>query len=178
MELPNRKLHRLPSWDYSQNGYYYITVCTHNRRNLLCVGNAVPGVPNVSGNENQMVPTEIGKIVLEAWDKMSRIDSNIKTDYFCLMPNHIHGIIVIENQPFTENEEERRRRRSIHDLVRGFKSVTTREYNKIVSNNEKNLLWQSSFYDEIIKNEDMLYETRRYIDENPMKWQDDKLYMP
>ena len=92
------------------------------------------------------------------------------------MPNHIHGIVVIENQPPMENDAERRGRRSLHDLVRGFKSATTREYNKFVPEQMRNTLWQKSFYDEIIKSEKMLQEIRQYIDENPRKWQEDELY--
>lgn len=61
-------------------------------------------------------------------------------------------------------------------MVRGFKSVTTREYNRLVPKEFANTLWQSSFYDEIIRNDPMLYEIRRYIKENPLKWREDELY--
>ena len=170
MDLVQRKLHRLKNWDYSQNGYYFITVCTQNRCNILTADNTISSVSNV------FTPTAIGNIVLSAWQRMSEIDGNIKTDGFCIMPNHIHGIVVIENQPPMENDAERRGRRSLHDLVRGFKSATTREYNKFVPEQMRNTLWQKSFYDEIIKSEKMLQEIRQYIDENPRKWQEDELY--
>ncbi|MDY6017849.1 MAG: transposase [Oscillospiraceae bacterium] len=172
--LPERKLHRLKSWDYSQNGYYFITVCTKDKRALLAkVGNAVPGVPKNSLNLHL---TPIGKIVKTAWEGISKIDDNIKTDLFCIMPNHIHGIIIIENQEYDVSEAERRGRRSLQDIVRGFKSVSTREYNKIVPESEKNKLWQSSFYDEIIRNDQMLYEARKYIKYNHLKHYSGRLF--
>lgn len=168
-KLPQRKLHRLRSWDYSSNGYYFVTICTKDKRNLLAkVGNAVPGVPPIL--------TEMGKIVEIAWNKINEIDPNFKTDYFCIMPNHIHGIIIIENQEPDVSEAERRGRRSLPDIVRGFKSVTTREYNKIFGGKEKKKLWQTSFYDEIIKNEQMLYEARKYIEFNHLKQYNGKLF--
>ena len=164
--LPVRKLHRLKEYDYSQNGYYYITICTEDRKKILSdVGNAVPGVPP------KVVLTEIGRMVEECWEKMSQIDENIKTDAFCIMPNHIHGIIVIENKDLSS---ERRGRRSLHSIVSGFKSVTTRKYKKITNNSES--LWQSSFYDTIIKNETELYEIRKYIEYNHLKWNNDKYF--
>ncbi|MBR5310316.1 MAG: transposase [Oscillospiraceae bacterium] len=135
------------------------------------VGNAVPGVPQ------KIIPTKIGEIVLASWNKMSEIDPNIKTDWFCLMPNHIHGIIVIKNQPQTNDESERRGRRSLQTIVRGFKSSATREYNKIVPETERNKLWQKSFYDEIIRNQNAYDEITKYIYENPSNWENDELYI-
>lgn len=160
--LPKRKLHRLKSWDYSSNGYYFITICTKDKKNLLAnVGNAVPGVPP------ELTP--IGKAIERAWNRINDVDSNFKTDYFRIMPNHIHGIIIIENQEADVSDAERRGRRSLPDIVRGFKSATTREYNKLVPEKDRNKLWQSSFYDEIIKNEQMLFEARKYIEFNHLK---------
>ena len=171
-ELPKRKSHRLQGYDYSKNGYYFVTICTHERKCILGnVGNAVPGVPQ------KTVLTEIGKIVLSAWNKMSEIDPNIKTDWFCIMPNHIHGIIVIKNQPATNDEAERRGRRSLQSVVRGFKSAVTREYNKLVPEEKRNKLWQKSFYDEIIRNQTAYDEISKYIYENPMNWELDELFI-
>lgn len=167
--LPERKLHRLKQYDYSQNGYYFITICTDRRRPLLCsVGNAVPGVPR------SVAPTEIGTIVLEAWARMSEIDPYIRTDAFCLMPNHIHGIIVID---VPEGEaKERRGRRSLPDLVRAFKSTTTRAFKRMNASAGQVALWQGSYYDEIIRNDAHLAAVRSYIDGNPAKWPEDEYY--
>lgn len=165
-DLPIRKLHRLKEYDYSQNGYYFITICTKDKKMILSnVGNAVPGVPP------KIDLTTIGQMVKESWEKISQIDKGIKTDAFCIMPNHIHGIIVIEDKDCLT---ERRGRRSLHSIVAGFKSVTTRRYKKIVNKSES--LWQSSFYDTVIKNESQLYEIRKYIMFNHLKWNMDKYF--
>ena len=162
LELPQRKLHRLKTWDYSQNGYYYVTVCTMHRRNILCT-------IRQQGFDTIVEPTAVGNLVLDAWDGLSRISPHIKTDYFCLMPNHIHGIIVIDAPEGAQVP-------GLDKLMHGFKSVASRAYNKLVSPEHKNTLWQSSYYDEIIRNEAMLLEKRSYIFGNPSKWLEDSLH--
>ena len=163
MEYPQRKLHRLKSWDYSQNGYYHVTICTKEKRNLFCR-------IRQTGLQTQVIPTTIGKLILEHWEKLDKIYPNVKTDYFCLMPNHVHGIIVIEGP-------QQQTAVSLSKIVRGFKSVTTRAYNQLVPETEKNTLWQSSYYDEIIRDDAMLYNVRNYIMGNPSKWLEDELYV-
>ena len=107
---------------------------------------------------------------------MSEIDPGIHTDYFCMMPNHIHGIIVIDSMDDGAAQAERRGRRSLPEIVRAFKSASTREYNKIVPASERNLLWQSSYYEEVIRNESHLQIIRNYIETNPFKWSEDEYY--
>ncbi len=168
-DYPERKLHRLKKYDYTANGYYFITVCTRNKEKILSsVGNTVLGVPPAIKLSN------VGEIVLKAWKRMSEIDSRIRTDEFCIMPNHFHGIIVIDNG--LADETEHRGRRSLQSLVSGFKSVTTREYNKLINSEKTVSLWQSSFYDTVIRDEAQLFEIRKYISENPIKWKLDKYY--
>ena len=163
MKLPQRKLHRLKGWDYSQNGYYFVTVCTHNKKRILC-----SIVQN--GMEAVCRPTKVGQIVLDAWNGIPRISPYVKTDFFCLMPNHIHGIVVIDAPEGVQVP-------GLDKIMQGFKSVATRNYNKLVPPENKNSLWQSSFYDEIIRNDAMLLEKRTYIEGNPSKWLQDPLYM-
>ncbi len=123
MEYPQRKLHRLKSWDYSPNGYYHVTICTQGKRKLFCR-------IQQNGLQTQVIPTMVGKLILEHWDKLGTIYPNVKTDYFCIMPNHVHGILVIEGV-------EQETAASLPKIVRGFKSVTTRAYNQIVPEEEK-----------------------------------------
>ncbi len=167
MNLPNRRLHRLKSYDYSQSGCYFITVCTKFRRKVLSDVSCI----------NEIVPTTTGQSVINSWNRINHIYENIKTDCFCLMPNHIHGIIIIRNQSVNVSEEERGNRSSLHDVVKALKSVTTREFNASVTEQEKNNLWQLSFYDEVIKNIDMLHDVRKYINENPKMWKTDEYYI-
>ena len=165
---PKRRLHRLQHYDYSQNGYYYVTICTDHRRNLLCtVGNAVPGVPL------SVMPTAIGNMVMAAWKRMSEVVPYVHTDAFCLMPNHIHGIIVIDAP---EELSERRGLRSLPELVRAFKSTTTREYRRNYDISDQSSLWQGSYYDEVIRNDAHLDAVRDYIDGNAARWPEDEYY--
>jgi REP element-mobilizing transposase RayT len=157
----------------------------------------IPSVPSIHIPQNATIitPTEIGKIIIECWNKMSEIDENVSTDKFCLMPNHIHGIIIIKNQPviYVDDEvdintkcngiqterlglqAERRGRRSLRGVVRGFKSVTTRRYNHIFAG-DRNGLWQSSYYDRVIRNKKEYEKIAEYIENNPKNWQMDKHY--
>ena len=163
MEFPKRKLHRLKGWDYSQNGYYHITICTKNKRKLL-------SDIRQQGCDVTVEPTALGKTVLARWLLCEKIYPYIKMDYYCLMPNHIHGIIIIDCP-------EGQQATSLDKVIRAFKSVTTRYYNTLVTQEEKNTLWQSSYYDEIIRDEQMLYDVRKYIQGNPSKWLSDDLYI-
>jgi len=163
MQFPQRKLHRLKSWDYSENGYYHITICTHKKRKILAS-------ISQTGLDCAVIPTDIGSMVISCWERMERVYPYIKLDCYCLMPNHLHGIIIIDAPEGVEHP-------GLSELMHGFKSITTREYNKRVSQSDKNTLWQSSFYDEIIRDEEMLYNTRNYIAGNPSKWMEDAMYM-
>lgn len=164
MALPQRKLHRLKSWNYSENGYYFVTICTKDKRKLL--SRIYP-----AGIDTRIELTKIGRTVLKSWTKTAEVYPNIKIDFFCIMPNHIHGIVVID-APTGQNGP------ALDKIIRAFKSVTTRQYNKTVPQHEKNQLWQSSYYDEIIRNEEMLNDVRKYIAGNPSKWLEDALYVP
>ena len=163
MEYPTRKLHRLKCWDYSQPGYYHVTICTRDKRKLLCD-------IRQDGLAPQVIPNKMGNLIMKHWNSIPQYYPNVKTDYFCVMPNHIHGILIIESATASKGA-------SLGDIVRAFKSVTTREYNALVSPDQKNTLWQKSFYDEIIRNDQMLQAVRNYIYGNPSKWLEDDLYI-
>ena len=164
MSLPERKLHRLKDWDYSQPGYYFITICTHKKQKLLAE-------IIQSEAEAHCVLTDIGRIVLDCWQRTPEIYPNVKLDWFCLMPNHLHGILIIDEPDPTGKV-------SISSIVRGFKSVTTRTCRQLLPQSSENTLWQNSFYDEIIRSDEMLYNIRRYIEGNPFKWAEDTEYVP
>ena len=174
--LVERKRLRLKDYDYAQAGYYFVTICTENRRRILW---------DHVGNDALIVPSEIGSKVVECWNNIALLNENIEIDVFCLMPNHIHGIIIIENQlpeivckkKYGFETTERRGRRSLQNIIRDFKSVTTRHYNKLVSMELKNTLWQRSYYEHIIRDEQDLNDIREYIGNNPEKWLDDEYFI-
>lgn len=121
LELKQRKNHRLKNYDYGSYGYYYVTICTLNRENVLC---------NIVGSDALVAPSETGMKVIECWNNIALLNENIEVDKFTLMPNHIHGIIIIKNmEPIEVREKkydfeitERRGRRSLKGLIKDFKS--------------------------------------------------------
>ncbi len=117
-----------------------------------------------------MEPTKIGAMIMDHWKQIATVYPGVETDCVCIMPNHLHGILIL-------NESVQQQNKSLSSIVRAFKSVTTRKYNALVPEIERNTLWQASFYDEIIRNDEMLEDVRNYIVGNPSKWLDDPLYI-
>ena len=120
-------------------------------------------------HDGQIRLTQLGAIAEKCWLRMTKAVPHVTMDYYCIMPNHIHGIVVIGAHP-------KEKARSIPDLIHAYKSAVTREVNRQVPPEQRNQLWQASYYDEIIRNEQTLLETRRYIEDNPRKWSEDDLY--
>lgn len=171
MDLPKRKSHRLKNYDYG-NGYFFVTICTNDKRNLLC---------DIVGNDAHVVPSNLGKRIIECSENIEKLNDNVEIIKYVIMPNHIHGIIAIENQSELYPQKqygfeiaERRGRRSLQGLIKDFKSVTTRIYQKEF--NGEGSLWQKSFYDEMINNEEHFQYAWQYIDENPRIWNEDKYF--
>ena len=162
MDLPQRKKHRLPNWDYGSNGYYFVTICTKDKQSVLS---------QIKSDvvDTEVILTDLGKYVARCWERAEEVYPHIYVDYYCVMPNHIHGILMID-APAEECGAD------LQQVIHAFKSVTTRYYKKTTSNPQKSL-WQSSFYDEIVRNDEMLYDIRKYIQGNPSKWMEDDLYI-
>ena len=153
MDLPKRKSIRLKEYDYSQNGYYFITLCVQNRKHIFeteNVGNDLCVVPQNRIIHNRLKDTE---------NKFG-----IRIDKYVIMPDHIHMILNIEYQK-TDH--------SVPDIMRWFKTMTTNDYIKGV--NSKGFqpfdkkLWQKSYYEHIIRNVADYQEVWQYIDGNPSR---------
>lgn len=160
-KLSQRKNIRLKEYDYSQAGYYFITICTKNRIPLF--GEIV--VADDPVRQSVMKANEIGRMIYQCWNKTNEIYKNVRTDVFCLMPNHIHGIIII-------SEKNGQSHPSLSKIIQGFKSVTTRLCFKY---NHKTL-WQRNYYDRIIRNQEEYEKIYEYIETNPLKWKEDEYY--
>ena len=161
-KLPRRKDIRLKNYDYSQEGYYFITICAKDRKELFgkIVGADAPVCP-----QPVMKANEIGKIACECWNKINDVYNNVRTDCFCLMPNHIHGIIVISGGG--------QGRPPLHKIIQGYKSVSTRMCFKYDIKN----IWQRNYYEHIIHNEMEYQRISKYIENNPWKWINDRYYI-
>ena len=142
-ELPKRKLIRLKHYDYSQNGCYFITICTNNRECLFNIR-----TPQQLHNENLLSPDAM----IEKWLlKLEKKFVDIKINEYVIMPNHIHFIIEKCGCHFADDNA------NIQKIVAWFKTMTTNEYIKNVKQNIytpfNKKLWQSSYYEHIIRNE-------------------------
>ena len=150
MQLPKRKRTRLKDFDYSQNGYYFITICTKDKEKLLC---------EIVWDDAHIVPSPYG-VVIEKY-----IKSIVGIDKYVIMPNHIHLIIKIDSGTMWASSPTK----SISQLIKSFKIIVTKEIGKPI--------FQRSFYDHIIRNENDYLKIWNYIDTNPMKWNEDCFYI-
>jgi len=155
--MKSRKPNRLRGYDYSKNGYYFVTICTQN---------LVEWFGKVEND--QMALNEYGRIVSECWHDLPNHYRNIKLDESVIMPNHVHGIVIIDNvgngfKPFPTKYH------GLSEIIRGFKTFSSRRINYKITNN-RCFHWQKSFYDHVIRNENELAFIREYILNNPKKW--------
>jgi REP element-mobilizing transposase RayT len=149
---PRRRSLRLPGYDYSQAGAYFITACIHNRAMLF--GAVIDGDVRLS---------EMGTIVQQTWDELPTHYHGIDLDAFIVMPNHVHGIIILADQS--------ERRHGIPEIVRGFKTFSARRVNERAG--QSGVRWQRGYYEHVVRNEKALDRIRAYIANNPARWADD-----
>lgn len=162
MELPKRKPTRLKNFDYSQNGYYFVTICTYNKTKIF--GNIVG--QGLAPAENKL--SSFGIFAEEELLDLENRYGHIKIDKYVIMPNHIHAIIQIENETAGASPCP-----TLSDIICSFKSLTTRRCRKIKPTEK---IWQTSFHDHIIRGEEDYLKIWNYIDNNPYKWKDDCFY--
>lgn len=170
-KIHHRKSIRLREYDYTNPNWYYVTVCTYKRENIF--GKV---------EKDKMVLNEYGKIVEECWKAIPNHFEHVSLDYFVIMPNHIHGIIIIERRdtaccvPTMEDRKFREMNPgSLSVIVRSFKSAVTKGTNEL-RKDKSAPIWQKNYYEHIIRNEMDLFYIRRYIELNPLKWELDEYY--
>ena len=170
-KLPYRKSIRLKNYDYSSNGYYFVTICTQNREKLFgeIVGATLCGRPN---NPDKLIV----KWLLE----MEKKFKGVKIDEYIVMPNHIHFIIK-RTGDHTGSTGDHTGSPLLRDIIGWFKTMTTNEYIAGVKDGRfmpfKGRLWQRNYYEHIIRNYDNYINIADYIQNNPLKWEEDKLYI-
>jgi putative transposase len=159
---------RLKDWDYSTPAWYYITICI---KNMKCWFGEI--------KNGKVILNKIGKLVKDEWMRTKELRENVDLDYFIVMPNHLHGIIIINGSEIKRNVEPHRDaalqivRNNLSDIIRGFKGSCTRQ---IHININRSFAWQAKFYDHIIRNELDLFRIRNYIQNNPLKWEMNEYY--
>ncbi len=117
-----------------------------------------------------------GKIVLGCWDDLVNHYSHVELDEFSVMPNHVHGIIMVKGDDVgagLKPAPTKSRLHALSEIVRGFKTFSSRHIND--ARNMHGLpVWQRNYYERVIRDEGELNHTREYILENPVKWSDDE----
>ena len=160
--LPKRKHLRWRGFDYSRSGAYFVTVCTHERKNTLShIVGAIHESP-------APVLTEYGKIV-DAFINNVQNRFGASVDQYVIMPNHIHLIIIVTDDSETNIENSPLRGRSLLSKIMGYiKANTAKEIHKKYG---ASAVWQRGFYDHVIRSQDDYREIEKYIRENPLCWQ-------
>ena len=167
----NPKIHhrhsiRLPEYDYSQDGWYYRTLCVLGNKCLF--GKFADG---------RIQLYQYGRIVDNCWKWLAQQYSYVHLDEYVVMPNHLHGIIIIRRNcgdgSRTAPTENMPKYKPLSRLVGVFKTVSTKQVN-IIRKIPGRKLWQRNYYEHIIRNEEELNHIRRYITENPVNWRTDE----
>lgn len=157
---------RLPGYDYSAAGLYFVTICAHNRECAF---------GKISNDIVRLSP--IGEIVTSAWADIPNHYNHVLLEAFIVMPNHIHGILVLEDVERRDTAScvttHRRRFGELHAgslgaIVRSFKSGATKTVRE--SGLWVGRLWQPGFYEHVICNAESLHTIQEYIYTNPQRW--------
>ncbi len=166
VSIHHRRSIRLKGYDYSQPGGYFVTICTQNHECVL--GEIVDGQVRLS---------PAGEIASQCWLEIPKHFSNVELNVSVMMPNHVHGIIIIHQTVGVQQVEPLRNEfqhmvpQSIGSIIRQYKSSVTR-----LCREQKyhDFRWQRNYYEHIIRNEADLNRIRKYIDENPWQWHYDE----
>ncbi len=165
MDMPKRKQLRLKYYDYSQNGMYFVTICTNNRE---CLFN------NIVGEDLCVLPNNPDKIASEWLKEVENKFQNVLIDKYVIMPNHIHFILAIEGAGAHAGVP-------LQEMVQWYKTQTTNAYIKGVKSGLfpkfNNKIWQRSYYEHIIRNEKNYQEIWQYIDSNILLWNKDEFFV-
>ena len=161
-QFPKRKHPRLATYDYSTPGAYFITICTQNRRCLLSkiVGRGLAPA--------ELHLTQYGYIAKEQLFLLEQRYPTLKIDQYIIMPNHIHAILILEDGTAGASP-----RPTVTDIVCTYKSLTTKACKQI---RPIDRLFQTSFYEHVIRGCDDYDEIAQYIVNNSKQWELDKLY--
>jgi len=168
----NMKIHcprsiRLKGYDYAQAGAYFVTICTHGRDCIL--GEIV---------DEEVIVSSYGEIAKTCFEDIPQHFAHAKVDAFAVMPNHLHGIIVLLNTMEVVAQHAAQLRKgvsfkpdpgSLSSVVRSFKSASTKRINELRAT-PGSVFWQRNYYEHVIRNDRDLDRIREYIITNPLKW--------
>jgi len=155
MPLPQRKSPRLQGYDYSQSGAYFVTICVQKMQQVF--GDIVDG---------DMQYNSWGQVAHDCWVQIPDHYSSVELDAFVIMPNHVHGILLLTplEPPLTQ------KRVTLGRIIGAYKAAVTRTIQPLSK------LWQERYHDHIIRNTQDLSRIREYVVNNPLKWETDTYY--
>jgi putative transposase len=179
LKYKNRKQNRWTEYNYSEDGVYFVTICTKDRVEFF--GKIVNG---------EMVLNNCGRIIEQQWLWLEKQYDYINLDEYSIMPNHFHGIIIIDSDKCRDRSRPvpamkqcidisggsrpaptGGKIKSLSELIGAFKTTSSK---LIHQNIDENFAWQRSFYDHIIRNSHSLNQIRKYIYYNPIQWEEDR----
>lgn len=201
MQMPRRKQIRIPGYDYTRSGAYFVTICTQMKRQIF--GDIVDGEMNLN---------HCGQIAFDCWNEIPNHFPNIELGKFVIMPNHMHGILMIVDdaggdmardgrgsachrgdmacdgrgsacrtptpmrQTLTMERFGKPTSGSIPTIIRSYKSAVTNLIHKLPGFAEI-IIWQRNYYEHIIRSDEAWARIDAYIESNPMNWAEDKLFV-
>jgi putative transposase len=183
--IHHRRSIRLSGYDYTKAGAYFVTICAQNRECLF---------GEITAGQTQL--NEYGCIVAETWEWLSTQYDYVDLDAWIVMPNHLHGIIIVTDDhgaggsrtaPTAGASDDHGaggsrtaptghvKRKPLGRLIGAFKTVSTKRVNALRDMADVPI-WQRDFYEHIIRNEASLRRIREYIVNNPLRWKLDQLH--
>jgi putative transposase len=165
-DKPRRRSLRLPGYDYAQAGAYFVTICTQNRECLF--GQII---------DRGMQVNPYGMVVQSCWDDLPKHYRHVELDVFVIMPNHVHGIILLTN-PKTATDvgaglkpapTQVGKHHALSEIIRAFKTFSSQRINQL-RGLPGTPLWQRNYYEHVIRGEKELHNLRQYIANNPLQW--------
>ena len=159
--MKNRKLMRLKYWDYRSDGYYFITICTKDKMHYF--GKVVDG---------EMILSHIGVIANLLWYEIKNHTDHIELGEFIIMPNHIHGVLILNNTNTVGERHASPLRQTISSIVGSYKSAVSKHAHRL----NFDFTWQRNFYDHVIRDEVSHQKIAEYVVNNPVKWEEDRFY--
>jgi putative transposase len=157
----NRRSIRLPEYDYSQPGAYFVTIVAWHREYLF--GEVVNG---------EIILNKYGLVAKQQWEKLPKRFPNIELGAFVVMPNHVHIIIRIIEVSRRHEAFQKPVKGSIPTVIRSYKSAVSYRIN-LMRGTQDIPVWQRNYYEHIIRNEKDLKNITDYIHANPLLWEQD-----
>lgn len=165
-KLPARRSIRLPGFDYSQIGQYFVTICAFEMR---CIFGKI--------EDRKVRLSRIGQIANELWFEIPHHFSEVTVDPFVVMPNHLHGILTIRRArhavPLQKEHHAEAFRKpvegSVPTVVRSYKSAVTKRVREALGRKTMNV-WQSNYFERVLRDGAEFGDASAYILENPLRW--------